>query len=197
MKTLIATATAALALSTFAAPVFAQTAAPSAPAAASTAWYLPTSFYGTLGYTNLNVENSPHADNNAVTGRVGARFGSYIGVEGEATGGFGSDTKTVGGDMTRTHLQDQYAGYVVGFLPVTQKIDLLARVGYGANQYHVNNDSAGTAYDHHYNSVNYGAGAQYSFNGKDGVRADYTRFEGDGHGSDNSNVYSVAYVRKF
>jgi len=198
MKIIIATAAAALSLSVLAAPAFAQSADQSAPAAApaSAAWYMPTELYGNLGYSNLS-RDTPQVDNHAVTGRLGARFGSYFGVEGEASGGFGSDTKTTGGDMTRTHLQDQYAGYVVGFLPVTHQIDLLARVGYGANQYHVNDDTGNYSYNHSYNSVNYGAGAQYSFDGKNGVRVDYTRYQGDGSNDPNTNVYSLAFVRKF
>jgi outer membrane immunogenic protein len=193
MNTLPIIAAGALALSALAAPAFAQNAT---GVSGSGAWYMPTGFYGNLAYSNLNSADSPHTDVNAVTGRFGARFGPYVGVEGEASTGFGSDTKTVGGDLTRTHLDNQYAGYLVGFLPITPKFDLLARVGYGGQQYNLKDDTLGTSHDHQFDSVNYGAGAQYSFNGKDGVRVDYTRYDAQGNNPD-SNVVSVAYVRKF
>jgi hypothetical protein len=49
-------------------------------------------------------------------------------------------------------------------------------------------------------SVNYGAGAQYMFDGRNGVRFDYTRRDFQASGFDNpkdTNTYSVSFVRRF
>lgn len=187
MKSLPIIAAGALALFALAAPAFAQ----------STAWYMPSGLYGNLGYSNLDSTSTPKPDLNAVTGRIGARFGRYVGIEGEGSVGFGSDTDTLAGDIVRTHLDNQYAGYVVGFLPVLPHLDLLARVGYGGQQWNVRDDTLATSHDHQFDSVNYGLGAQYDFNGKDGVRLDYTRYDAQDRGDPNSNVWGVSYVRKF
>ena len=195
MNSLPFIAAASVALSAIAAPVFAQPAAP--PPSSYGQWYVPTGFYGNLGYSNLDTANGPGVDLSSVTGRLGARFGRYLGVEGELSGGVGSDTNQVDGDQVRSHLQEQYAGYVVGFLPVAPMLDLLARVCYGGQQYSVKDQTLDEKQDYHYDSVNYGAGAQYSFDGQNGVRVDYTRYDAQGRDNPDSNVWSVAYVRKF
>ena len=56
--------------------------------------------------------------------------------------------------------------------------------------------AAGTSASDDGDSWNYGVGGQYSFDGKNGVRADYTRHDFK-DSSTNADVWSVAYVRKF
>ena len=86
------------------------------------------------------------------------------------------------------------AAYAVGFLPVGEKADLYVRGGYGTTKGSVTvpgefNRVSGESW-------NYGAGGQYLFDGKNGVRADYTRHDfTDGGGK--ADVYSVGYVHKF
>jgi opacity protein-like surface antigen len=170
----------------------AQTTAPSGGA-----FWSPSGFYGTLGYANLEAAEGPDTDLSAITGRIGARFGRYLGVEGELSGGLGNNTSTIGGDEVRTALQTQYAGYVVGFLPVTPQFEVLARVGYGGQQLHVTDETALVRGDNHYDSLNYGAGAQYFFDPKDAVRFDYTRYDAQAAGEPDSDVFSLSWVRRF
>ena len=148
--------------------------------------------YGTLGYTDFNGDN---ANLGAITGRIGARWGRYLGVEGELSGGVTSDTANIGGVNTKVRLNDQYAGYVVGFLPVSPNADLFARLGYGATRLNVSTPGTGANGEH--TSVNYGVGGQYFFDGANGVRADYTRMSFADHSNFDANVWSLAYVRKF
>ena len=187
MKTLSALAVGALTCLAAAAPALAQ----------PNNWYMPTGLYGSLGYTNLDTAEGPDVDLSAITGRVGARFGRYLGVEGEITGGVGDDHYGYGGDSIRAHLNDQYAGYAVGYLPITPQFELLARAGYGGNDYRVKDYTAGTTEGYHYDSINFGAGGQYSFTPHDAIRVDYTRFDAQGHDNPDSNVFNVSYVRKF
>jgi hypothetical protein len=156
-----------------------------APAFAQTAPLGNVSYYVNLGYTNLDADNAGTPDLSAITGRVGARFGKYLGIEGEASGGLGNDRGV--------HLNDQYAGYGVGYLPVLPNADLFARIGYGATDFH--GYGVTPAYGGQDDSWNWGVGGQYFFDGANGVRADYTRSNYD-HGPD-ANTFGVAYVRKF
>lgn len=165
--------------------------------AAAPALAQPMSLSGISGYGTLGVEdlNDNSANIGAVTGRLGARFGRYIGVEGELSGGFNSARADVGGARSDVSLRDQYAAYAVGFLPILPNADLLARIGYGASDLHVsrplNND-----FNRYQTTWNAGVGGQYFFDGANGVRLDYTRETADRSDLD-ANVFSAAYVRKF
>jgi len=142
-----------------------------------------TSFYGDLGYLHLDGRGT---DNGAVTGRLGAQFGPFLGVEGELTGGVDSDHGR--------RIADQYAGYAVGHLPVAPRLELLARIGYGATDFKAPIGSGldrGTV-----DSVNYGVGGQYMLDPRNGLRIDYTRHDYQEHGGD-ADTWSLAYVRKF
>ena len=66
-----------------------------------------------------------------------------------------------------------------------------------ATDYRVKDYTAGTTEGYHYDSINFGAGGQYSFTPHDAVRVDYTRFDAQGHDNPDSNVFNVSYVRKF
>jgi outer membrane immunogenic protein len=160
-----------------------------APAFAQDPWAVTG--YGTLGYTDYNADS---ANVGAVTGRLGARFGQYFGVEGELSGGVVGDHINYAGARTDVHLNDEYAGYGVAFLPLSPNADLFGRVGYGDSQVRLSNVNGSATGDE--DSWNVGAGGQYFFDGKDGVRLDYTRFNAT-HSDFSSNVWSVAYVRKF
>ena len=150
-----------------------------------------TSFYGTLGYADTDLD---HVNLGSIQGRLGARFGQYFGVEGELAGGVKDDKVDVGGVEAKVKLNHQEAIYGVGFLPISPNFDLLARVGYGHSD--GSGSVAGVTADAKGDSWNYGVGGQYSFDGKNGIRADYTREQFQNKGGD-ANVWSVAYVRKF
>jgi outer membrane immunogenic protein len=151
-----------------------------------------TSFYGTLGYAGTSLDN---VDFGAIQGRVGARFGQYFGVEGEVSGGVKDDKVNVGGTDVKVKLDHQEALYGVGFLPISPNLDLLARVGYGHTE--SSGSVSGVSATAKGDSWNYGVGGQYSFDGVNGVRVDYTREAFQRHDASDANVWSVAYVRKF
>jgi hypothetical protein len=168
MKSLIAGA-AALALAAVAAPAFAQS--------------LPTaSVYGNVGGSVIDQSNVAV---DALQARLGARFAKYFGVEGEAAIGLNT------ADVIDYKLRSEFAGYGVAFLPVLPNLDAFARVGYA----HSNAKLAGVKYGS--DSVNYGAGVQAFVTAKDGLRAEYTRFEFTEDGAGAANVWSLSYVRKF
>ncbi|MCV0415648.1 MAG: porin family protein [Brevundimonas sp.] len=169
---------AAAAVSVIAAPAFAQT------------MQGPT-YYGTLGYSQLDHSDG---DLGAVTGRVGAKFNPYLGVEGEASIGVKDDDFTFAGVDGKIEHDYDAAAYVVGTLPVTPNFELFARGGYGTTK--IKTELAGFDGEVDGESWNYGAGANYYLDGQNGLRADWTRrdFRDD---AGEADVYSLSYVRRF
>jgi outer membrane immunogenic protein len=181
MKRLLIAASAAAALLT-AAPAFAQTA--------------PFGqVYGTLGYSNFGADQNTNFD--AFTARLGTRLGAHLGVEGEVSTGLGSDKGSYAGAPASLHLDDQYAAYGVGYLPVLPHADLFARVGYGHSDLHLSTNAPGASGGFGEDSINYGAGGQYFFDHHNGLRAEYTRQDYQCSNCGGADVWSVAYVRKF
>ena len=174
---------AAAAAALIAAPAFAQE-----QDHVQTAWWQPSDVYASLGYTGINQGGG--ASIGAITGRVDERFGKYFGLEAEVSAGAAGDTNAQG---YGTWLEHQYAGYLVGYLPLTRKFDLFARVGYGDSliRYHGSN-----GYDLNTESFNVGAGGQYFFTPHDGVRAEYTRQDSQDFGP-SADTVAVSYVHKF
>jgi hypothetical protein len=96
-------------------------------------------------------------------------------------------------DVKQKHSE---AIYGVGFLPLSPNTDLLARIGYGSTKFET---TGGPVPDFSTNSQswNFGVGAQHHFDGKNGVRADYTREEFTKNSAGHADVYSIAYTRRF
>jgi hypothetical protein len=137
--------------------------------------------YGTVGYGNVDTDT---AKVGALQARLGYKFTPNLGVEGEAS--FGVKDDNYGG--VNVKLKDQFGAYVVGFVPVTPKAELFARVGYSGATF---DTSLG---DRDADGVAYGVGGQYNVTDKDGVRFDWTRHDYD---AGNADVYALSYSRKF
>ena len=146
------------------------------------AWPASAQVTGSLGYSAVDADD---ATLGAITGRLGWRSG-YFRVEGEFSGGISDDT--VAG--AKVELKHQFAGYGVLSVPMNENFDLFARVGYGTTKI------SGGGLSESEESWNYGVGGQYFFDGKNGVRGDYTRQDFN-HGLGNSDVWSLSYVRRF
>lgn len=148
------------------------------------------SWYGSLGYSQLDHSDG---DLGAVTGRVGAKFNPWFGVEGEASVGVRDDDFVVAGvPVTLKHRYD-VAAYGVGTIPVSQNFELFGRVGYGTTELEAK--AAGVSARGDGESWNYGVGANYFFDGQNGVRGDWTRR--DFRDGGEADVYSLNYVRRF
>lgn len=150
------------------------------------------SYYGTLGYSQLDADDG---DLGAVTGRLGAKLHPNFGVEGEASFGVKDDDFSVAGvDGAIEHEYDA-AAYAVGFLPITANFELFGRVGYGTTE--LKAEAGGVSVTEDGESVNYGAGANYFFDGRNGVRGDWTRRDFTDDNGGEVDVYSVNYIRRF
>jgi hypothetical protein len=167
--------------------------------------------YGNLGWSHSTTNG---ASTEGVQGRLGYRFMPYFGVEGEIRGGLSTGhttvdytsgappvTTSIGTDVKQTIAG---AGYVVGFVPLMPgRLDLLARVGYGWSHYDLTPTGLGKVGTNEH-GIRYGAGAQYLFDGANGVRVDWTREHMSNFtvptGLDVSNhadVWGVSFVHKF
>ena len=147
---------------------------------------------GSVGYTHLD---SGDESLGAVTGRVGAKLSRYIGVEGEASFGVKDEDVTIGGvDGTVEHEYDA-ALYAVGSVPVSENFELFGRVGYGTTS--IKADVAGVTASEDGESLNYGAGANYFFDGQNGLRADWTRRDFTDDQGGEIDTYGLSFVRRF
>jgi hypothetical protein len=147
---------------------------------------------GSIGYTHLDGDDGSLG---AVTGRVGAKISRYIGVEGEASFGVKDEDITVGGvDGSLEHEYDA-AIYGVANVPVSENLELFGRLGYGTTS--IKADVAGFTASEDGESLNYGAGANYFFDGQNGVRADWTRRDFTDDDGGEIDTYGLSFVRRF
>ncbi len=146
---------------------------------------------GSVGYSNLSADDG---DLGAVTGRLGARFTPNFGIEGEASIGVNDEEFPIAAGGSGTlELDYDAAVYAVGYLPVSPNFEVFGRVGYGTTE--IKAEAAGVTVDAGDESFNYGVGAQYLFDGVNGVRGDWTRRDFQDGGE--ADVWSLSYVRKF
>jgi hypothetical protein len=165
----------------------------------------PFGFYGDLGWGETTVQGM---DLGSITGRLGGRYGKFLGLEGELSYGVMGDNRTFGAntaDARNVDVKRQLDGavYGVGFLPVSPNMDLLARVGYGWSHYRVSPASLAsyTASEH---GLRYGVGAQYFLAGNNGVRLDWTREQMDilhdagfFSADKQANVWAATFTHRF
>ncbi len=147
---------------------------------------------GSVGYTVLDGDD---ANLGAITGRVTAKMSQYFGVEGEASFGVKDDEVSFGGVNGDLSHEYDAAAYVVGTLPISPNFELFGRVGYGTTS--IKADVAGFSVTEDGESVNYGAGANYFFDARNGVRADWTRRDFTDDNGGELDTYGVSYVRRF
>ena len=152
-----------------------------------------TGLYGTLGYSQLNGEDN--ADVGAVTGRVGYRLNRLVGVEAEASTGVSDQAFSVGGVDGSLELDYDAAAYVVGFLPLGERVELFARGGYGTTSLETSVGALSETTDSE--SWNYGAGVNFNLSDRNALRADWTRRDFKDDAGGEADAYSLNFVRRF
>lgn len=174
-----------------------------APAAAQSMF---SNGYANLGYTQLRVDEIGEdtdvedfeIDFGAITGRVGAKFNPYLGVEGELLVGVDDEEENIG-DYTAS-LGVNYAAhaFVVGSVPLSDRAELFARAGVGVTELEAKFEGPGIdeGESESQTTFAYGAGGQFFFDDANGVRAEYTRYDGEDDTAEADSV-SVSYVRRF
>jgi outer membrane immunogenic protein len=151
----------------------------------------PTGVYANVGYAHADIDPVKLG---GIQGRLGYRANNWFGVEGELAFGVKGDTVAATPTLNvKMELDYQAAIYGVGFLPIAENTDLLARVGYGKAK--ISGSAAGVGASVDDTSWNFGVGGQYHFDGVNGVRIDYTHHEFDD--GDSADAWSVVYSRRF
>lgn len=137
--------------------------------------------YGTIGYANVDVDP---VNLGGIQGRLGVALNPHFAIEAEAALGI-QDDDFLGSSV---ELSNELGMFLVGKAPVSESVNLFARVGYSTTEI----DVAGTGVSG--DGVAYGVGGEAFFTENDGFRLDWTRHDADGADAD---VWSISYVRKF
>ena len=152
--------------------------------------------YGTLGATLYDVDS----DVFGIQGRVGWQSASYYGAEVEGSFGVNDDDQRfdfgTGTVDAKSGVDTQIAAFAVGRYPVSDKFNVLGRVGYHNTDIDVEFDDGTTVLEDSFSDdgLAYGVGAEYAFDRKTSLRADYTIYDLDGA---NADSVSLAVARKF
>lgn len=123
-----------------------------------------------VGVSQFDDEDASVA---AVTGRLTGYFNKYFGLEGEVSIG-GPEDDIAGIDVG---LKTMFGAFGVARYPVTDKFDVLGRLGYATSTY--NFSQGADSIDADIDGVAFGAGALYRVTDTLALRADYTRLEAD------------------
>jgi outer membrane immunogenic protein len=183
-------AAAAVALTTAAAPAFAQATADP---------YAHT--YAAIGYSHYPLtfeeedEGGEDLQLGAITGKVGGRFNRFFAVEADASIGVLDDSVDILGVGVDIGLESQVGLHLVGMYPISPATDLFARLGYNYFQLEAEIEDADFSDTDDTTAVSLGVGAQHFFDGVNGIRGEYTRYEFQDEG--DADALTLSYVRKF
>ncbi len=149
--------------------------------------------YGEFGATVYDVDS----DLFGALGRVGYQSKSVLGAELEATLGATSTTRDTGTLHQSLKVKYSLAGFGVARVPVSEKINVLARAGYHKTE--LRHDFSGTnikAGTNIYSTdgLAFGLGAEYAMSPRTSLRGDYTVHDYDGSSVDS---FALAVSRKF
>jgi hypothetical protein len=125
---------------------------------------------------------------NLVQARLRRDFGDFIAIEAEAA--FSLSQSNVGN--IKAGLDNEFAGFAVLKTPDWNGFEAFGRIGYASTKF--SNVVGGSKVSNSEKGLAYGVGTQYFFDGANGVRFDFTRFNRSGT---NLNVFSLAYTRRF
>ena len=149
---------------------------------------------------NIGVSNMVSGDLNfqSVEARLGYRFNKWLGVEIQGQIGVTEDTVTVNVPPPTdvdVKLDSEISAYLVASVPLSEtgNVRLIARVGYGTQTFSASAGGTGAAGDD--TSVNFGVGARWLWDGRNGLQLDYTRHEFQDGG--DADVFALTYVRVF
>ena len=135
----------------------------------------------------------------AVEAKVGYNFNKFFGVEAQGSIGLNTVSDPFADGSLNRKIDYSVGAFAVGRLPVSEKFELFARAG-------VHNTQLGrevenpplidgvpfTAVSLSETGFAGGLGAQYNFDKKNAIRADYTYFD-----RTNAETLSLGYIRKF
>jgi len=142
-------------------------------------------------YVNIGVD-AVEFDAYTLSGKVGYKFTDMFAVEGQAAIGIIDNEETIQGISAKAGVDSSFGAFGVLRIPTGEGLNFLVRGGYHFTQLSA---SAGTAdINVDTDGIALGVGSEYSWDGLNGLRLEYTYLDGNGGGSD---VVSLSYVRSF
>lgn len=160
-------------------------------------------FYGSLGAIMYDVDDSAFG----VQSRAGYQFHPILGAELEGSVGVIDSNESFTYEDPNNpgtfYTEDAEVGvdYSVGAfatarMPLTPRISAVGRAGYHMTTTKASFETGGldVSITEDFDGLAYGAGLEYQVSATDAIRADYTRYEGDGLGLDS---VAVGYLRRF
>jgi hypothetical protein len=175
---------------------FAYLGATAVVAALAVAAPASAEIYGALnaGAQTMKFDTTLPIDNASlvtVGGRIGWKANKSVGIEGDLFFGVKGDRIY---NQPAVNVKVDSAAFIYGvtFVPASEKLDLIGRVGYGHLAAKIK--GAGVSDNTNDGAVSYGVGAQYKLNAANGVRFDYTHYAIKDAPTDG---FTVAYVRTF
>lgn len=165
-------------------------------AAAATGFAVSAQAQDSAAYINLGAE-AVEFDSYNLTGRLGYQFSENLSVEAQAS--FGVIDDDIEG--FNVGVDNSYAAYVRGALPISDQFSLFAKGGYHFTQFGVDGQGLDESLD--LDGFAFGGGVEYMLDGVNGLRADVTFLDSSDdniNGADLSGTaqtYAITYVRKF
>lgn len=151
-------------------------------------------WYGDVGYQFFEVDESGvEADLGNITGHVGYNITPNLAVEGEAGFGVKDEDVTVAGTTAEVGLNYLVGAYGRVQAPISPNLTVFARAGLVNAELEADGGAIGSFSDSE-TGAGYGVGGEFSFDGVNGIRADYTRYDIEDLEAD---AFMVAYSRKF
>ena len=163
-------------------------------------------FYGAIGATSYDF------DFYGVEGKLGYNINEFFAIEGQAGTGLIDNEEELGGFEFETNIDYNVGLFGVVRAPLGQNFEVFARGGYHATELSTEiefDDDDDNGLDDDDDEITetisadgfaYGGGIQYFFNGRDGLRLEYTGYDlGSVNGVDagTADAVSLSYTRKF
>ena len=143
-------------------------------------------------YVNIGVD-AVEFDAYTLSGKLGYKFTDMFAIEGQAAIGIIDNKETIQGIEAKAGVDSSFGAFGVLRIPTGEGLNLFGRAGYHFTQLSA---SAGNVdLDVDTDGFAIGAGSEYSWDGVNGIRLEYTYLDGEGDGG--SDVYSLSYVRNF
>ncbi len=147
-------------------------------------------------YGNIGAE-AVEFDSYNVVARLGYQISENFSVEGQ--GSFGVIDDDV--DGFDVGVDNSFAAFVRGSLPVSDQFSLFAKGGYHFTKFGVDGNGFDESLD--IDGFAFGGGVEYMFDAENGLRADVTFLDSDDDIIDGvdfsgtAETYAITYVRKF
>ena len=168
--------------------------------AAAALFAMPAMAQDAQVYAGVGVD-SFEFDAYTLSGRVGANFSDYLGVEGQAGFGIIDDEESFGGDEVSVGIDFFGAAFLTGRFPASEQFDVVGRVGYyyvdaGAEINGNTVDLEAEGIEDSADGLAFGAGGQFNFGEgyRNAVRLEYTYLDGEGG---NGDAVSLSFLRRF